>query len=48
VLDAWRKTSLFRIYYSASPSLGQAQNLLKGSESLDATAFREIAVSAGR
>ncbi|STS90675.1 IroE protein-like protein [Klebsiella variicola] len=40
VLDAWRKTSLFHLYYSASPSLGQAQESpLKGSEALSATAF---------
>ena len=39
MLDAWRKTSLFHLYYSASPSLGQAQESpLKGSEALSATA----------
>lgn len=40
VLDAWRNHSLFRIYYSASPSLGQAQTSpLKDTQTLDATAF---------
>lgn len=41
VLDAWRKASLFGIYYSASPSLGQAlQSPLQASQSLDAVRFR--------
>ncbi|CAM4058799.1 alpha/beta hydrolase [Klebsiella quasivariicola] len=40
VLDAWRNHSLFRIYYSASPSLGQAQTYpLKDTATLDGTAF---------
>ncbi|MBD4197827.1 Salmochelin siderophore protein IroE, partial [Xanthomonas citri pv. citri] len=38
---AWRKASLFGIYYSASPSLGQAlQSPLQASQSLDAVRFR--------
>ncbi|VGG30877.1 hydrolase [Klebsiella pneumoniae] len=41
VLDAWRKASPFGIYYSASPSLGQAlQSPLQASQSLDAVRFR--------
>lgn len=41
VLDAWRKASPFGIYYSASPSLGQAlQSPLHASQSLDAVRFR--------
>ncbi len=41
MLDAWRKASPFGIYYSASPSLGQAlQSPLQASQSLDAVRFR--------
>ena len=40
VLDAWRKSDLFHIFYSTSPSLGQAlESPLKDSKNIDAAAF---------